>query len=227
MVKKIWLTALVILATLFMASMSPDLSPQDRREAILGNIMQCVVRIEYQFIYRTVYGEKESDTSYGSGTLISANEILTCYHVFDETPVGVVSVYIFDSPNVCETRRGTQVQLIKWDKDNDLALLQITPSVNIKPIAMATELPRLGDDISLMGYPGCRINPLRFYRFSYNVNGIMLFPIYNGDSGGGVFNSRGELIGLIKMVLVIKEPAFQVTFFGYAIPLNLIKEFLT
>jgi S1-C subfamily serine protease len=60
-----------------------------------------------------------------------------------------------------------------------------------------------------------------------NVYGIMVHPVFNGDSGGGVYNTKGELLGIINTVLSLREyNVMHSILIGYAIPLEIIKEFL-
>jgi hypothetical protein len=217
MVKRTMVMAFLVI----LLALGTTVSPRSSLDTTMKNIVQVI----YTYSIKTVYGTECEGNMKGSGVLLGHDKILTCYHLLDANPPGVIKITYFGDGKP-EVRTGDQVDILLFDEKKDLLYLQVKPAFDNGLTWLSVELPEAGDDIVIMGYPGIRLNPVRFYKFSINQYGIMVFPVYNGDSGGGVFNMKGELIGILKAILFLKEPYQQVTFVGYAIPLNLIKEFL-
>lgn len=158
-----------------------------------------------------------------SGTYISPTHILTAAHCFDEhTFVGIWAKGTNDA-------KGYPVSLIKYDPTVDLALLEARkPHVYTK---LGVE-PQVGDDVLCVGSPlGLEflvsqgiVSRLRQkskgFRGTYIVSTAM---INSGSSGGGMFDTKGRLVGVNTMT---------VGFFGWmgislSVDLKTIREFLT
>lgn len=134
------------------------------------------------------------DGSTGSGTLIGPGLVVTCNHLFTESRSGVVVRF----------RDGRQVaaQVIAQDRANDLAALVIEP-VEIRPFAVSSEDP--SGALSACGYgPNGQFRGIRGRITGYAQAQGSSYPsttiqggVRSGDSGGGVFNDRNELVGVI------------------------------
>lgn len=103
----------------------------------------------------------------------------------------------------------TYGELLKADKDCDLALLRINKqNINIEVLNLAEKSANVGDGVYIVGHP---------LQITYNVSkGIVSNISYNlyvivdafmtfGNSGGGVFDREGNLIGICSIV-----PAYAV-----------------
>jgi S1-C subfamily serine protease len=183
----------------------------------------------------------------GSGTIIKKiNEemyILTAYHVIEEN-AELAKVGFDVGVTVGYPRRDTTgriagmilygAKIIKTDEDNDLALLKTSyDDENLNEMSLAITNPKIGDIIYSVG------NPLGFVRtISKGIlcNIIEDFYISDntctyGNSGGGLFNKTGELIGVPVQVGYIYDlgennSLSPETSLGKSVKLPVIKEFL-
>lgn len=141
----------------------------------------------------------------GSGTIISSSagmtRILTCAHIFKEfTDDSRIEVDLFERGGVTPYTAG----LIKADPNSDLGLISI-PTTSVVPrvrVAGKGAAPRLGDSVSAIGCSGgseptrqqSKVTDIDKYEGPHNVlcTGV---PV-RGRSGGGLFNEKGEVIGV-------------------------------
>lgn len=209
------------------ASLTLGVVPQDHAESIqdiYAQAMASTVLIQHTHVAKNIYGQDERARVAGSGVLIRPNQILTCYHIFVSLPAGKVEVFLYHDGDV---EKRTEIIMVKFDSTEDLALLQVSPPFSVRPRPLADNLCQLGDDVFFTGFSSLSLPVLRFIKYMPNYSmGIMVYPMYFGDSGGGVFDNRGRLIGIIRLVLAVKKPIEQSTLIGYAIPLPRILEFL-
>lgn len=172
---------------------------------------------------RTIYAGE----GVGSGVLIDdKGHIVTNHHVVAGARNGEVTVSLSDGTTVTGTVIGS-------DEQSDLAVVQIAPPNNIKPI-------EIGDSDSLqVGEPAIAIgNPLGL-EFKGSVTAGVIsalartvdsqgqrFPLIQtdaainpGNSGGALLNADGQLIG-INSSKISKE---GIEGMGFAIPINAAK----
>ena len=150
-------------------------------------------------VARIVAPEREG-ASYGSGTLVAVNEssglVLTNWHVVRDAG-GPIVVYF---PN--GFRSGAY--LLRTDQDWDLAALAIRRP-NVQPVSIATQKPQPGDEVTIAGYGSGSYRAVTGRVTQYVSPGgnhpyemlELSAPARNGDSGGPIFNSRGELAGTL------------------------------
>jgi serine protease Do len=142
----------------------------------------------------------------GSGVVLDVREgrarILTAAHVLEH--VGTIQVFSKDPKN----RRPARV--IYLDIFSDLALIEV-PDLGFSPVPIAKEPPQPGDLLFLTSAPGTlwflfgsAITAGRAATRSGPcgpplVEGCFLadLAIWQGSSGGGVLNERGELVGIL------------------------------
>lgn len=189
------------------------------------NALVNTVRIVHNSPYKSHFGVSSADVVAGSGVLLDNGMVLSCYNLLSGYEAGEIVIQRFNGATV-EVRQGTQVILVAWDKKSDLLLLQVMPPFHGSGVKVAAQKPKFGERIMLTGHPQLSLTKLRLYQYLEGSLGIMITPVFFGDSGGGVFNSNGELIGNIKMILSIQSPLPQNTLYGYATPLDAIREFL-
>jgi S1-C subfamily serine protease len=142
----------------------------------------------------------DGDGVYGAGVLLDAARglVLTNWHVVED----------MKQPRAA-FRNGAPLaaKVLDFDRELDLALLQIAPQKRAVPTWGAAEQMRPGDDVYAIGSP-------RHLAFTVS-RGIVSFvgrvvdgmrylqtdlPINDGNSGGPVVNGRGELVGLMTFV---------------------------
>ena len=150
-------------------------------------------------VARIIVPEKRA-TAYGSGTLVDVRDqyglVVTNWHVVSDSQ-GVVEV-IF--PNGFRSH----ARPLKVDSDWDLAALVIWRPP-IEPVTIATQPPRPGDLLTIHGYGQgqYRIATGRcttYYAPHENYPQEMVeldVEARQGDSGGPIFNQRGELAGVL------------------------------
>lgn len=188
-----------------------------------------VVAITTEVTYRSFYGYSTVPVS-GSGFIISSNGyILTNYHVIEDADEGgyEISVLTYD---------GTEytASIVGYEKDNDVAVLKIEAeglnAVTIgdsDAIVVGEDVYAVGNPLGELGYTmtGGMVSALDREITSYDsdtrtYNTINMFQVdaavNAGNSGGPVYNSRGEVIGIVTA----KYSDTGVEGLGFAIPIN-------
>jgi hypothetical protein len=138
--------------------------------------------------------------SYGSGTLVYTNDayglVVTNWHVVNEA-AGPISVHFPDGFYSLGS-----VQDV--DRDWDLALIAIRKP-NAAPVPLADRAPQPGETLTIAGYGSGQYRAASGACTQYVAPGLQ-FPYEmvevavsarQGDSGGPIFNSRGELAGVL------------------------------
>lgn len=138
--------------------------------------------------------------SYGSGSLVAVNDrhglVITNWHVINEA-TGQITV---EFPDGFESAATIQ----KADRDWDLAALAIWRP-EVVPIRVARQAPRQGDLLTIAGYGSGRYRAASGVCTQYVAPGLQ-FPYEmvelaaaarQGDSGGPILNSQGELAGVL------------------------------
>ncbi len=150
-------------------------------------------------VVRVVAPERDG-VSYGSGSLVAVDEtsglILTNWHVVSDA-AGPIVVYFPDG-----FRSGAV--LLRVDRDWDLAALAIRRP-NVPPIPLASQAPQPGDPLTIIGYGSGSYRAVTGRCTEYVSPGgdhpaemvELSAPARNGDSGGPILNSRGELAGVL------------------------------
>jgi S1-C subfamily serine protease len=180
----------------------------------------------------------------GAGTVIKKTNdemyILTCYHVISEimelnkSGIDFGATIGYSKNDKTDTLAGYVVygaKVIKADEEKDLALLKVyITDDHLVAVSLATEEPQKGDTVYSVGSPlgflrtiskGILSNKQDGFYFSDNT-------ITFGNSGGGLYNSKAELIGVPSNVhgYQVGNDYVPETSLGLSIPLSVIKEFL-
>ncbi|MBL8827592.1 MAG: trypsin-like peptidase domain-containing protein [Planctomycetaceae bacterium] len=146
-----------------------------------------------------------SGKSTGSGTVVDqrAGEalVVTCAHIFRESKgQGEIEVDVF-GPGGKRTFPG---KVVSYDLKSDIGLLRIRPGVQLVTATLASAVTPLQSGETVFSV-GCshgddpssrvsRINSLNKFVGAHNIQ-VAGQPV-QGRSGGGLFNVRGELIGV-------------------------------
>jgi S1-C subfamily serine protease len=153
----------------------------------------------------------------GAGTIINVNGkiyILSAGHLDDPD----------DTFFVKEGEEYRGITLVKVNHKVDLALFEYDCTycdLTIAPIAVGE--PKVGDKVWAIGNPACLEDAItsgtlvRKLGFNY----LMDAKIYHGNSGGGLFNTKGELIGV--NVAMTGIPGYML---GMTVNLSTVKAFV-
>jgi hypothetical protein len=173
--------------------------PWQRGRRPLFSIAPSVPDTPHPAVARIIVPEKGA-TAYGSGTLVDVREqfglVVTNWHVVRDS-VGTVDVVF---PNGSRS----QARPLKVDPDWDLAALVIWRPP-IEPVRVSRVPPRPGDVLTIHGYGQGRYRIATgrctaFYAPKLNFPQEMVeldVEARQGDSGGPIFNERGELAGVL------------------------------
>lgn len=195
---------------------------------LVSAVKDSIVYIEVYVNYRgqeTLYGS-------GSGIIISQDGyIITNAHVAEneyyEVTKLVVNVNTTDPDNGTSVSTAYEAQLLGSDTDTDLAVLKIKPDGDLTAAALGdSDKLSLGDDVVVIGNPlGLETSVSKgivsgLNRQVYDDNSISAIQtdtaINSGNSGGGLFNMYGEVVGVVNMKLV-SDNAENL---GFAITIN-------
>ena len=150
-------------------------------------------------VVRVVVPERDG-TAYGSGALVAINEssglVLTNWHVV-RGAAGPITVVFSDG-----FRSGAY--LLRTDRDWDLAALAIRRP-RVRPITLSNQAPQQGEALTIAGYGSGSYRAVTGRLTQYvSPGGNRPFemieldaPARDGDSGGPIFNARGELAGVL------------------------------
>ena len=152
--------------------------------------------------------EEEKKTSEWSGTGFALNNgyVVTNYHVVEDAKSINISGINGDF-SVSYT-----ASVVATDKVNDLAIVKINDSrfngFGILPYSVEMQMAEVGDDVFVLGYPltqtmGDEIkltNGIISSRTGFQGDASlyqMSAPIQPGNSGGPMFNSKGNVVGIV------------------------------
>ena len=155
------------------------------------------------------------DDGFGSGALISSQgHILTNYHVISESnELEVALHYSYDLGDDI-TKYFFKAKLIKADPEKDLALIKLinAPS-DLNVLKISRVIPPIGAKVHAIGHPNTEfwsyttgyISQMKHdYEWQYEDDGMQHVatvyltqtPIDEGNSGGPLLNSYGNIVGV-------------------------------
>ncbi|MDO4732645.1 MAG: trypsin-like peptidase domain-containing protein, partial [Bacillota bacterium] len=184
-----------------------------------------VVEISTQVLTENIYsffgmGGRSLTQGAGSGVILSNDGyILTCYHVIEDAEsIGVT------------LRDGSQYEatMVGGDKELDIAVIKVEATdlvpavlgssdaleVGSPVVAIGNPLGQLGGTVT-GGYISALDRALTIDNTTYNLLQTDA-AINGGNSGGGLFNANGELVGLVSA----KAASVGVEGLGFAIPID-------
>ena len=97
-----------------------------------------------------------------------------------------------------------RVKVVGRDTSIDLAVLEPVDPLPVKTTVLAATAPKRGDEIWTIGYPEGRGPVAKKGQCLENSAGLkdgmmVTQEVIPGDSGGGMFNANGELVGIITV----------------------------
>ena len=169
------------------------------------------------------YGQNQVESGAGSGVIISSDGyILTCAHVVDGA--STITVTIGD--------KDYTATLVGEDTTSDIAVIKIdadglTPATvgNSDSLKVGQSVMAVGNPLGELGgtVTGGMISALNrsvTIQGSSSVNTMSLIQmdasVSPGNSGGGLFNMNGELVGIVNA----KSSSSAAEGLGFAIPIN-------
>ena len=169
------------------------------------------------------YGQNQVESGAGSGVIISSDGyILTCAHVVDGA--STITVTIGD--------KDYTATLVGEDTTSDIAVIKIdadglTPATvgNSDSLKVGQSVMAVGNPLGELGgtVTGGMISALNrsvTIQGNSSVNTMSLIQmdasVSPGNSGGGLFNMNGELVGIVNA----KSSSSDAEGLGFAIPIN-------
>lgn len=178
---------------------------------------------------QSFYGVSES-TSKGSGVIISSDGyIVTNAHVVEGATS--VSVKLYNDKEY-------DAQIIGSDTRSDVALLKINETgLEYSYLADSDEL-ELGQDVIVIGNPlglgiSCSNGIISATDVEVIINNYPMSllqtnaAVNEGNSGGGLFNLNGDLVGIVNAKKSSVYTQATVEGMGYAIPSNTVSKIVT
>lgn len=188
-------------------------------------VKQSVVEIVTEFNMRSTWYQYVTQGA-GSGVIISEDGyIITNTHVITDESSGAVA----DNITVRLTD-GTEytAQAVAFDSDEDIAVIKIDAKGLTAVVCGDSDNLAVGEELVVVGNPlgelgGTVTNGIvSATEREMQVNGVTMSLIQTnaavnpGNSGGGMFNMRGELVGIVNA----KSSGTGIEGLGFAIPIN-------
>ncbi len=184
-----------------------------------------VVGVNTSVTTTNIFGQQSSSAVSGSGFIISSDGyILTNYHVIE-----YADKYDYDLTVMLYDGTSYPAEIIGSEPDNDVAVIKID-ATGLSPVTFgSSEEMNVGEPVYAIG------NPLGELEFTMTTGSISALDRYvttdantsinmfqidaavnSGNSGGPVYNSRGEVIGIVTA----KYSSTGVEGIGFAIPID-------
>ena len=188
---------------------------------IVKKTANSVVEIQTESVTTGSFARQYVTQGAGSGVIISEDGyIVTNHHVIDGA--NKITVTLRDGTTTYDA------QLIGSDEDNDIALIKIDASgLSAATFGNSSDLV-VGDYVVAIGNPlgtlGGTVTDgiISALAREVNIEGKQMTllqtnaQISPGNSGGGLFNANGELVGIVNA----KDSATEVEGIAFAIPVN-------
>ncbi|QDT22063.1 SUMF1/EgtB/PvdO family nonheme iron enzyme [Gimesia chilikensis] len=169
----------------------------------------------------------KSETGSGTGFVVgSEGYILTCAHAAPEDEKLIVEYQAGKGPV-----KSVEATILLWDEDQDLALLKLKEKVDLPTVILSSRKSYdSGEQLTVIGNPGLGetilsqtlttgviSNPKRMLRDQPLIQ--ISAAVNPGNSGGPVFDDRGQVIGLVILKGDIEAA-------GFAVPSTELRKFL-
>lgn len=172
----------------------------------------------------------------GSGTgfyVDTEGLIVTNYHVVEDAP----EVWIKCKQN--GTYQKFKAEVLQKDIKNDLALIKITDPAFIPlaslPYAVSSGTAPIGSDVFSLGYPLADVIGETVKYTTGHISSIygpnedvtqyqITVPIQSGNSGGPLFDSNGNIVGVV--VSQLNKELYESENVNYAIKSNILKNII-
>ena len=171
-------------------------------------------------------GQAVTGVSTGSGFVVSANGyVVTNHHVVEGA--SSIAITMYDGTKYAAT-------LIGSDSTNDVAVLKINETVSLVPVEIgSSEELKVGDQVVAIGNPLGELTSTLTVGYvsakerSVNTDGLSInmiqtdAAINSGNSGGPLFNSKGQVIGITTAKYSgSSSSGASIEGIGFAIPID-------
>jgi len=217
------------------ASAPDQTTPSGGESVSLGKLyadnVQAVVAISNQGLTTNIYGQVSRTASSGSGFIISENGyVVSNYHVVK----GAQSLRVIMSDS-----KEYEAKLIGYDEVNDLAVLKIEAeglpyvkmgsssalSVGEQVLAIGNPLGELTSTLTV-GYISAKDRMVNIDGTSMNMLQTDA-AINSGNSGGPLFNMRGEVVGITTAKFSgTSSSGATIEGIGFAIPIDDVEDMI-
>ncbi len=187
---------------------------------IVQNSGQSVVSIQTETIVSDMFNQTQEVIGAGSGVIISEDGlIITNNHVVNGAQS--VLVTLLDG-------RQLKAEVLGADATTDVALLRVEASDLVPAVLADFDTVEVGDFCLAIGNPTGELSGtvtdgiVSALEREITIEGTpmtlmqMSAPVNPGNSGGGLFNDQGELIGIVNA----KSGGDGIEGLGFAIPIN-------
>ena len=177
------------------------------------------------------FGYQTTAAASGSGFILTNDGyIVTNYHVVEDASEIKVTTY---------DNKSYDAELVGFDESNDLAVLKIDAD-DLTPVVLGdSDQLNVGDSVVAIG------NPLGELTFSLTSGSVSALDrnitinnsamnliqtdcaINSGNSGGALFNSHGEVIGITNAKYSGDSSSASIDNIGFAIPINNVRDIVT
>ncbi len=177
-------------------------------------------------MYDNAVAQSQPSNWSGSGFAIGDKYLVTNYHVIENAKnINVKGIQ-------GDLNKGLSAEVVATDKVNDIAILRVTDNLfsgfGTIPYSVSSKMADVGENIFVLGYPltqtmGEEIkltDGLISSRTGFQgdiANYQMSAPVQPGNSGGPMFNNKGNVIGIVCAHHAGAENA------GYAIKISYLK----
>ena len=208
---------------------SEKLSPRDVYAQNVNSTVGITTSITTNY-----WGYQTTSAASGSGFILTDDGyILTNYHVIENSSSIQVTTY---------DNTAYSAAIIGYDESNDIAVLKVD-AVGLTPVVLgSSDDLHVGDEVMAIG------NPLGELTFSLTVGYVSALDrevtlssgttmdliqtdaaINSGNSGGALFNSYGEVVGITnaKYSSSSSSGSASIDNIGFAIPINHVKNIVT
>ena len=196
---------------------------------IVDKTADSVVEITTESVATSNFSQQYIQSGAGSGVIVAKEGyIVTNYHVIEGA--SKITVTLRDKTEY------TDVKVVGTYAAGDIALLKINPKGTLKPATMGnSEKIAVGDYAVVIGNPLGQLGgsvtdgiisaldrEVTIDNETYNLLQTNA-EISPGNSGGGLFNGNGELIGIVNA----KSSGNSAEGIGFAIPVNDVMEIIS
>jgi len=142
-----------------------------------------------------IYTQDNETTYQGSGFIVSSNGVcVSNYHVFEGTSLGLEQIKLYDG-SIYKIS-----EVLEKSKKNDYIIFKLKNYKNTSSLKVALASPAIGSSVFAIGNPEGLEHTLSSGIISQYRAGNSLIQttteITHGSSGGPLFNSKGEVIGI-------------------------------
>jgi hypothetical protein len=151
--------------------------------------------VVYKILERSAY--LKYGEFYCGATNIKDNVFITAAHCVSDIKINKVILKVYGNDKEYKIKR------VALARNRDLSLIFVENKVNDDKVK--TSQPLLGEEIYIVGHAlgefftikGGIVSKIKDDGFIIDAN------IWFGDSGGGIFNKKGDLIGVVSQVEVV------------------------